>query len=267
MLSHMRMTKLSALGLLFLSFSLPAQQAATVPVTIVATDQTGAGVAHAQMRVVPAPNPTPKMETDDKGRLALGLKPGGYALFVRMPGFKMVATHFDVRAAQEAQTIPVVLEIAPNGGPVTVSPASSKDDLVLLTYPYHEPAKFSLAELRALPHTTVTIHNSHTNADETYSGVRLADLLTKLGAPLGAELRGSALTSYLVATGSDGYQALLALAEVDPAFHPGEVLVADAMNGKPLDSHSGPFKLVVTEDKRPARSVRNLTTIELKWLP
>ena len=36
------------------------------------------------------------------------------------------------------------------------------------------------------------------------------------------------------------------------------------MNGKRLDEHSGPLKLVVTEDKRPARSVRNLTTIELK---
>jgi len=36
------------------------------------------------------------------------------------------------------------------------------------------------------------------------------------------------------------------------------------MNDKPLDEHNGPLKLVVTEDKRPARSVRNLTTIELK---
>jgi hypothetical protein len=36
------------------------------------------------------------------------------------------------------------------------------------------------------------------------------------------------------------------------------------MDGKPLDAHSGPFKLVVSEDKRPARSVRNLVSIELK---
>jgi DMSO/TMAO reductase YedYZ molybdopterin-dependent catalytic subunit len=57
---------------------------------------------------------------------------------------------------------------------------------------------------------------------------------------------------------------VLALAEVDPAFHSGEVIVADEMNGKPLDAHSGPFKLIVTEDKRPARSVRNLVSIELK---
>jgi hypothetical protein len=115
-----------------------------------------------------------------------------------------------------------------------------------------------------MPHITVTVHNPHTNADEVYSGVRLADLLAKMNAPLGSELHGEALANYIVATGSDGYQAVLALGEVDPAFHPGEVIVADAMNGKPLDAHSGPFKLVVSEDKRPARAVRNLTTIELK---
>ena len=56
-------------------------------------------------------------------------------------------------------------------------------------------------------------------------------------------------------TGADGYQVVLALAEIDPTFHLGEVLVADTMNGKPLDEHCGPFKLLVTEDKRPARSV------------
>ncbi len=39
------------------------------------------------------------------------------------------------------------------------------------------------------------------------------------------------------------------------------------MDAKPLDAHSGPFKLVVTEDKRLARSVRNLITIELKFIP
>lgn len=115
-----------------------------------------------------------------------------------------------------------------------------------------------------MPHITVTIHNAHSNADETYSGVRLVDLLANMGTPAGNNLRGKALAQYIVASGSDGYQTVLSLGEVDPAFHPGEVLVTDAMEGKPLDSHSGPLKLVVTEDKQPARSVRNLVQIELK---
>jgi len=142
--------------------------------------------------------------------------------------------------------------------------ASAKDRLRLQTYANPEPITVSADDLKAMPHIAVTIHNPHTNADETYSGVRLSGLLAKIGARLGSELHGKALADYIVAMGSDGYKAVLALGEVDPTFHPGEVIVADAMDGKPLDAHSGPFKLVITEDKRPARSVRNLVSIELK---
>ena len=138
------------------------------------------------------------------------------------------------------------------------------DQLTLTTSSDHKSVILSAAEFKAIAHISVTIHNSHTNTDEAYSGVRLSDLLARIGAPLGNALRGKALANYIVATGSDGYRAVLALGEVDPGFHPGEVLVADTMDGKPLDAHSGPFKLVVSEDKRPARSVRNLVSIELK---
>ena len=67
-----------------------------------------------------------------------------------------------------------------------------------------------------------------------------------------------ALANYVVATGSDGYQAVITLAEIDPSLYSGELIVADEMNAKPLDEPSGPVKLVVTEDKRPARAVPNL---------
>jgi len=142
--------------------------------------------------------------------------------------------------------------------------APEKSESLLIVNSGRDPWRLTPADLKAMPHITVSIHNSHSNTDETYSGVRLSDLLAKMGAPLGSELRGKALANYIVVTGSDGYKSVLALGEVDTSFHPGEVIVADTMNNKPLDAHSGPFKLVVTEDKRPARSVRNLATIELK---
>jgi DMSO/TMAO reductase YedYZ molybdopterin-dependent catalytic subunit len=120
------------------------------------------------------------------------------------------------------------------------------------------------ADLKALPQKTVTYHNVHTKADETYTGVPLTDLLAKYGAPAGDKLRGKGLSEYIVATGADGYKAVLSLAETDPAFHPGDVLVADTMDGKPIGDKDGPFRLVVTEDKRPARCVHNLVSIELR---
>jgi hypothetical protein len=144
------------------------------------------------------------------------------------------------------------------------SSTPAKDELRISAPAYHEDIMLKVADSKAMPRTTVNVHNEHSKADEIYVGVRLADVLTKMGAPLGKDLRGAALRGYLVATGSDGYAAVIALAEVDPSFHSGEVIVADTMNGQALDAKSGPFKLVVTEDKRPARWVRNLISIELK---
>ena len=114
----------------------------------------------------------------------------------------------------------------------------------------------TLAELKALPPKTVTFHNVHTKADESYTGVPLTDLLAKYGAPTGDKLRGKALSQYIVATGSDGYKAVLSLAETDPTFHPGDVIIADTIDGKPIDDKDGPFRLVVTEETNapPARS-------------
>lgn len=71
------------------------------------------------------------------------------------------------------------------------------------------------------------------------------------------------MTNYLVATGTDGYSVVLSLAEVDPSFHGGQVLVADARDGQPLGT-TCPFQLIVPEDKRPARWVQNLDSIALQ---
>jgi hypothetical protein len=146
----------------------------------------------------------------------------------------------------------------------TSSVSAVKDALLVLGPTRQEPVHLTLDELKSMKHVPIKVHNPHADRDETYDGVRLVDLLSKLGTPLGDQLRGKALSSYIVAKGSDGYTTVLSIAEVDPEFHPGEVLVADAMDGKPLDAHSGPLKLVVSEDKHPARSVRNLISIEVK---
>jgi hypothetical protein len=116
----------------------------------------------------------------------------------------------------------------------------------------------SPADLAALPHKTVTVMNHHTSANETYSGVALSDLLAKIGAPQGSDVKGKLFLLGVIATGTDNY----AIAETDPTIHTGDILIADLMNGQKLDK-DGAFKLVSTEEKRPARWVRNLATISL----
>jgi hypothetical protein len=110
------------------------------------------------------------------------------------------------------------------------------------------------------------VHNAHSGATETYQGVELSSLLARVGAPLAAKLHGQALAMYFVAEGADKYRVVYSLAEVDPTFHTGTAIVADREGGKPIVK-DGPFKLVNTEDKRPARWVRNLVSIQLKTAP
>jgi len=119
----------------------------------------------------------------------------------------------------------------------------------------------TVAALAALQHVTATVHNEHTKADETYSGVPLIALLTPLG--VSDKPRGKQLRLYVVAAGSDGYEAVYSIGEVTPDVHDATVMVADQENGKPLMA-DGPLKLVATGEKRPARWVRNLVAIEVK---
>jgi hypothetical protein len=121
-------------------------------------------------------------------------------------------------------------------------------------------ATWTAATLAGLPHTTVSVYNEHTKADETYAGVPLIDLLVKLGVP--DKPRGKQFRIYLAAAGSDGYEVVYSLGEITPDVHDATVLVADSENGKPI-VEDGPLKLVATREKRPARWVRNLVTVKV----
>ena len=140
---------------------------------------------------------------------------------------------------------------------------SPAPDTLALTGPGQQTV-ISLAALKAMPQETVTVINGHTHQQETYSGIPLATLLVKVGAPEPGAIHGKVMSEYILATGSDNYHVVLSLGEIESTFHPGKVLVADMLNGKPLDTQQGPFKLVVEEDRMPARSVHNLVKLELK---
>lgn len=234
-------------------------------VVIQVWDPSGARIPGAQVRVAPMPEKAPeKMAADEQGELRLELKAGGYGVYVTSQGFMPRVTHMDVKGTGGVETFPVKLSIGQGRGPVVMEMPGTRDWFAISVYPFPEEFTVKAAELKGMTRKTVMVHNAHSNADETYEGVEVEELLRKYGAPLGEELHGSALGYYLVATGLDGYSAVFSLGEVDTSFHPGDVIVADTMNGKALDARNGPFKLVVTEDKRPARSVRNLVRLQLK---
>jgi hypothetical protein len=121
----------------------------------------------------------------------------------------------------------------------------------------------SVADLQAMPQKTISVHNEHTKADESYTGVLLGDLLAKYGFPVSQETHRKMLRSYLVAEGTDKYWVLYSVTEIESSEHDGNVIVATAMNGKPL-GEDGQLKLVDSGDKKPQRWVRNLMSITVK---
>jgi DMSO/TMAO reductase YedYZ molybdopterin-dependent catalytic subunit len=127
-----------------------------------------------------------------------------------------------------------------------------------------QPLSLTADDLAKMPRASV---KTTSNGLETaWEGVWLHEILKRAGVPLAGELRGKALTTYLLVEAKDGYQVLFSLAEIDPAFTENQVLVADKADGKPLVGSQGPFRLVAAKDKPGARSIRMLTRIEVVQL-
>ena len=124
------------------------------------------------------------------------------------------------------------------------------------------PLSLTRDELKAMPRTQVDL-KSEDGRVTRYDGVLVADILKRAGAPLGSDLRGDALASYVLAVASDGYQVVFSLAELDPALTSNQIIVADSADGGPLAAKQGPLRIVTPKDARPSRSVRMLERLDV----
>ena len=121
------------------------------------------------------------------------------------------------------------------------------------------PVALDAATLAALPREAVTATaHGKTHACE---GVPLVALLRHAGAMPTTELRGKQLARFVRVEARDGYRVVFSLGELDPATGGRRVYVVDRCDGKPLGDEVGPLRLVVPEDARPARWLRQLETI------
>lgn len=121
------------------------------------------------------------------------------------------------------------------------------------------------AELASMPRREVSA-SAH-NIRGTYSGVALNDLLRLVGAPAGDSLRGPALATYILVEARDGYRVTFALAETNASFTDKLILLADRKDGAALAERDGPLQLIVPDEKRPGRWVRQVARISLVQPP
>ena len=122
--------------------------------------------------------------------------------------------------------------------------------------------ELSVADITAFQRQTIRVADDQ-GAQVEYSGVVVAEILKKAGAPLGKELKGPNMAIGLVAIAPDGYRVLFSLAEFDPAFSDRVIILADRRDGKPLDNREGPLRIIVPGDNRHARWIRGVDALEV----
>lgn len=149
---------------------------------------------------------------------------------------------------------------------IGLTPVHADDAILHVTYAGHVLA-LSSADVTAMPHQELTAMNAHDKATHTYSGFPARDLLLRAGAPLGDQLRGSAMRLVVVAHARDHYAVVYALAEFDQAFSNRTIFLVDREDGRPLGEGAGPLRFVIPGDERPARWARMITDIEVLPCP
>lgn len=116
---------------------------------------------------------------------------------------------------------------------------------------------FDLQALQALPSITRVVNGV------SYTGVSFWDLLNStVGIALDPTVKNDVLGKYVVATGSDGYQVVFSLGELNPGFGNQPDLIAYAANGQSLGSN-GFARLIVPNDVKAGRWVSNLVSLEV----
>ncbi|MDO3644012.1 molybdopterin-dependent oxidoreductase [Mucilaginibacter sp. L3T2-6] len=125
------------------------------------------------------------------------------------------------------------------------------------------PLNLNSANLQGFTQAEVK-RKDHDGKEHVYTGVLLSEVLQKAGAPLGKDLRGKNLGKYALVKASDGYRVVFSLGELDKDFTDRIIILASQVDGKPLGPAEGPFRIIVQNEKKPARCVRMVTEIEIQ---
>ncbi|PKK36478.1 molybdopterin-binding protein [Siphonobacter sp. SORGH_AS_0500] len=127
-----------------------------------------------------------------------------------------------------------------------------------------QPLHLQATDLKVLPHVEIKAADRD-GKEHRYSGIPVIELLKKVGVTVGGQLRGENLVKYALIRAADGYEVLFALPELDPEFSNRTIILAESMDGAALPAGMGPYRIVVPEEKKPARWIREVREIEIRF--
>jgi hypothetical protein len=115
------------------------------------------------------------------------------------------------------------------------------------------------SDVAKLPHQHLKVRDN--GKFSVYAGVLLKDLLESTGLDFSDECQDSMLASYVAVEAVDANHVLFALAELDRTLTDKRVLLADSKDRKPMSPPEGPFRIIVSDEKRPVRWVRQVWAV------
>ena len=136
--------------------------------------------------------------------------------------------------------------------PALATGAGGPSTSLALTGNVAQPENYTLSRLQSLPATTETV------SGDTYTGVSLWTLLNPTAS--------NVLNQYVLASGTDGYEVLYSLAELDPAFGAAQDLApyADSLGQFPPEGFA---RTVIPGANHQGRWISNLDAIEVVATP
>ncbi|UII26339.1 molybdopterin-dependent oxidoreductase [Fulvivirga maritima] len=124
----------------------------------------------------------------------------------------------------------------------------------------------SLEDLESLPQVDKQL-TGHDKKAHAYHGVLLKDVLELIDVNFEkSNIKGN-LTKYILVDALDGYKVIYSVTEVDPQFKDEAVFIAYQADNKSLPEHVGPFQMIVPGEKKHARWIREIKSINVKDIP
>jgi len=165
--------------------------------------------------------------------------------------------------------------------PETAAPSSSSSQMKMPAKPAITPSKeltvvtntqelplvprtFTPAMLKALPQQTITAIDGHTHTTSTFTGPLVSDVFGATGLASDDKTHSLLLRGFVIAEGTDRYRVVYSMAELEPTFSSGKVIIALTRDGKPVASG---LQLVDNLDIKPARWVQAIHILAFSAVP
>ena len=126
------------------------------------------------------------------------------------------------------------------------------------------PVKVSVSALERLPQRVDAFAVKPGEAGVKFRCTRLSDVLAYAGLPMGTALRGNRLAESVKVQARDGYEVVFAIAELDEQFREPTPLLCFEREGRAMADDEGPFRVIVADDKKRGRWVRQVERIILR---